>query len=126
MSLFIDTKIIFIAVLTFILTGCTHPPEAYRLIDEAEHQRANSIQHMDLETMFPEEPVRRLAYYAGIGDIEKAQYWLDQGVDVNAIGTNGARPIDWVWRQKNKAGITFLFENGVEYGVISETWQTDQ
>lgn len=72
--------------------------------------------HMDIETMFANSQLRALAYAAGKGKMSQLDKLLEQGVDVNAKGTNNATVLFWAMR--NKKGFEYLLKQGANPNVV--------
>ncbi|ABE56763.1 hypothetical protein Sden_3488 [Shewanella denitrificans OS217] len=72
--------------------------------------------HMDIETMFANSQLRSLAYAAGKGKMSQIDKLLEQGVDVNAKGTNNATVL--FWSMRNKKGFEYLLKQGANPNVV--------
>lgn len=65
---------------------------------------------MPLNKMFLDPDVRKLAQYAGEGNLTKLDELVKQGVNVNSSGNQGATPLFWALRNENFSGFKRLLE----------------
>ncbi|WP_082122572.1 ankyrin repeat domain-containing protein [Arsukibacterium sp. MJ3] len=71
---------------------------------------------MDLETMFPSAKLRELAKAAGKGQISVIERLIDEGVDINAKGSQNATVL--FWSMRNEKGFNYLLTKGADPNVI--------
>ena len=74
------------------------------------------LSNMDLETMFPDINIRKLAEAAGNGDIKLVNTIVLGGVDVNSRGRRNATTL--FWSMKNERGFEALLKLGADVNII--------
>lgn len=73
---------------------------------------------MPLNIMFLDPDVRKLAKYAGEGNLTKINELVKQGIDVNSRGSQGATPLFWALRNENITGFERLLELGANPNIV--------
>lgn len=102
---------------SILISGCS---VANKLVDtQNEYDRAVTKEiliHMDLETMFPSASLRELAKAAGKGQTSTIDKLIDEGVDVNAKGSQNATAL--FWSMRNEKGFEYLLAKGADPNVV--------
>lgn len=107
-------------LLLTLITSNLHAEETVEYYLEFFNERKQqAVRYMEIRTLFPDEGIRRLAYYAGIGDLENAQKWIDKGVDVNSLGKNNGTPLLWSLMKGNIDGFSFLLKKRANPNVVT-------
>ncbi len=119
-SLGLVTTGILLAVATFVSQPGAEGLDLSELESAEEANEASAaktlVAYMSLETMFPDRKVRLLASAAGKGQLDKVDRMVEEGVDVNATGTQNATPL--FWSMRSLSGFTKLLELGANPNVI--------
>jgi len=99
----------FLFFIIFLMFSCT-------ALSELESEK--SVVNMNLSEMFPDAKVRGLAKAAGQGNVQQISKLIDQGVDVNSTGTQGATVLFWSLKESNFSGFSALLQAGANPNVI--------
>ena len=105
------------------ISGCKAEEIDFKSMELSEkkfHQRHNKelVIYMSLETMFPAQQTRALAKAAGGGQINKIEELIEQGVEVNSLGTKNLTPLFWALRNLNFDGFKKLLVLGADPNII--------
>jgi ankyrin repeat protein len=79
--------------------------------------------HREFDELFPADPAREMAAAAGRGDLRKLDRLIQQGVPIDSLGNNGATPLWWTVRMRNKEGFRYLLERGANPNA--RVWMID-
>lgn len=106
-----------IAVSVVIIVGCS---AAGPMSDPQKRYQQNVsnkvLIHMDIKTLFPSEDLRKLADAAGKGKTLVIDRLINEGVDVNARGTENATAL--FWSMRNERGFNYLLAKGADPNVV--------
>lgn len=69
---------------------------------------------MDIYELFPDADLRQIAVAAGNGDVEMLQNFVNQGLNIDSLGTLGVTPLYWAIREGNVSGFQKLLELGAD------------
>ncbi len=74
----------------------------------------SSLGGQSIEQTFSNKSVVVLVKAANSGDVEKIDYLVKQGINVNTIGNNGATPLIWTLNARNHRGVEALLQAGAD------------
>jgi ankyrin repeat protein len=69
---------------------------------------------------FVDEKVVALVEAAVAGEVDKVAQLAASGVDVNAVGNNGATPLLWALNARNHSGVEALLRAGADPNLLTE------
>lgn len=114
-------------LINFVVVSCfaleCHSIERNQNMDSENKQFVLKVDNelvisMPLNKMFLDPDVRKLAQYAGEGNLTKLDELVKQGVNVNSSGNQGATPLFWALRNENFSGFKRLLELGADPNIV--------
>lgn len=117
LNLITKTSKYLIVVSALFLAGCSSAGQLSDIEKRYEHNVSKKVLiHMDIKTMFPSEDLRKLAEAAGKGKTSVIDKLINEGVDVNARGTENATAL--FWSMRNERGFNYLLAKGADPNVV--------
>ncbi len=81
---------------------------------------------MQAEDYFADDLQVRFVEAVAKGNEKRMREYLQQGVDVNAVGRQGMRPLFWAFVKRSPKGVRFLLENGADPNIRAQTNPEDE
>lgn len=117
LNLITKTSKYLIVVSALFVAGCSSAGQLSDTEKRYEHNVSKKVLiHMDIKTMFPSEDLRKLAEAAGKGKTSVIDKLINEGVDVNARGTENATAL--FWSMRNERGFNYLLAKGADPNVV--------
>lgn len=83
-----------------------------------QRQKERLVAYMPIKTMFPDDRLRALAEAAASGNTRRMDQLIEDGIDVNELGTGNATVLFWAMKNDSLVGFKHLLELGANPNVV--------